>query len=349
MTHFVRSGRARRALPPGLAIVAVLAAALVAGPAMAAGAAPGVSHSFASYNAGRVSVVVPSAHPSVELVANSNASVNALLSATEVVELAPSGSSYDVVAAAAPTLAGSFNGSRPAGVTTPWALSLAADLAVRPSNGDLWNGSTSTAGPAVGAAFGFAELRVDFAPGATTSSGSSLLVSWNVSNWPIANPHDLLGVVYSFSAAGAGQIRDCAAATALAAPACPGATLSSAHPLFNGASVGVEAESSSGSVASLSWSPSATNGTVSPALSGAQIDPAGGADVVVAAAPTPTSGAVGALSFAIYAPGPTLKAPTTIVLGSGPAYLVAAAIAAGAALAGLALYRERDERLRAEL
>ncbi|HXQ94101.1 MAG TPA: hypothetical protein VN864_02880 [Thermoplasmata archaeon] len=349
MTHPTQSGRARHALALSLIIVAVLAAALATGPALAAGSAPGVAHGFAGFNAGRVSVVVPSAHPSVELVANSNSSLNALLSATEVVELDPSGGSYQLVASAAPTLAGSFNGSRPAGVSAPWALSLSADLAVRQSDGTFWNGSAASAGPSVGAAFGFAELRVDFAPGATTGSGSSLLVSWNVSNWPLANASDLLGVVFSFSAAGANQVRDCTTTTALAAPACDGPTLQSGAPRWNGGGLGVEAEGASGSLAALSWAPAATNGTVGPAVSGAQVGPDDSANVVVAASASPSSGAVGALSFAIYAPGPTLKTPTLIVVGSGPAYLVAAAIAAGGALAGLALYRERDERIRSEL
>jgi hypothetical protein len=328
--------------------VVLLAGTLALLPVASAGAAPTVAHAFAGYSTGPVSVVVPSAHPSVELFQNANSSVNALLTATEVVELAPSGSSYAVVAVAAPTLASSFNGSRPAGVTGPWALSLAADLAVRPSSGLLWNGSQPSVGPAAGASFGFAALRVSFAPGVTTNDGTSVLVYWNVSDWPVADPHDLLGVVFSFSAADAPGVSACGSASALAAPACSGTSLAPSRALWSAGTVGVEAEGSSGPVAALGWSSSATNGSAPPALNGEQVDPAGGADVVVANFAGSSSGSVGALSFALYAPGPS-GSPALTVVGSGPAYVIAASVAAGGALGGLALYRDRDERLRTEL
>ncbi|MCI4326738.1 MAG: hypothetical protein L3K16_03765 [Thermoplasmata archaeon] len=348
MTESPRTGRARRAFRPGLVAVVLLAGALAFLPAAAAGSTPSVSHAFAGYNAGRVSVIVPSSHPSVELVENANSSINALLSATEVVELAPVGSSYGLVATAEPTLAGAFNGSRPSGVAAPWSLSLAADLAVRPAGGALWNGSAPTPTPTAGASFGFAELRVDFAPGASTSDGSSLLVYWNVSDWPFSSPHDLLGVVFSFAAANAPRLEACQASSSLAAPACSGSSLLPGEVRWNSGTVGVEADGASGPLAALSWTATATNGTTGPAVTGEQLDPSGGADVLVANSATSTSGSVGALAFAVYAPGPA-GVPPLVVTGSGPAYLIAASIAAGGALGGVALYRVRDERIRDEL
>jgi hypothetical protein len=347
VTESPRSGRARRAFGPSLVVVVLLAGALAVLPA-AAGSTPSISHAFAGYNAGRVSVIVPSSHPSVELVENSNSSINALLSATEVVELAPVGTTYDVVATAAPTLAGAFNGSRPSGVAAPWSLSLAADLAVRPAGGALWNGSAPSAGPTAGASFGFAELRVDFAPGASTDDGSSLLVYWNVSDWPFSSPHNLLGVVFSFAAANAPQLEACQSSTALAAPSCSGSSLLPGEVRWNGGTVGVEADGASGPLAALSWTAAATNGTTGPAVTGEQLDPSGGADVVVANPASSTSGSVGALAFAVYAPGPA-GVPPLVVTGSGPAYLIAVSIAAGGALGGVVLYRTRDERIRDEL
>jgi hypothetical protein len=109
--------------------------------------------------------------------------------------------------------------------------------------------------------------------------------------------------------------------------------------------VGLEAEGSSGAVASLGWSPSATNSTVAPALTGARLDPAGGVDVVLASTAGPA--ASGAVSFALYAPGAPVV-PTAVV-GIAPVYVIAAALSAGGALGGLVLYRDRDERIRREL
>jgi hypothetical protein len=348
LTESPRSGRALHGFGLGTLLVVVVAAAMALVPVSAAGSVPTVAHPFAGYDAGPVSVIVPSAHPSVELVENANASVNALLSATEVVELAPQGTGYGVVATAEPTLAGSFNGSRPGGVAGPWALSLAADLAVRPAGGTLWNGSAPSEGPTAGASFGIAELRVDFAPGATTSAGSSLLVDWSVSDWPFANPQDLLGVVFTFTAANAPQLEACEAVSALAAPACQGSALTPNGVRWGAGTVGLEADGSNGPVASLGWTPTATNGTAAPAVTGEEADPAGGAEVVVANPSVGSAGSGGALSFAISTPGPSGIPPLTVV-GSGPVYLIAAALAAGGALGGLVLYRERDERIRDEL
>jgi hypothetical protein len=325
--------------------VAFLAAALVALPTVSADSAPSSAHAFASYDTGRIHVVLPSARPSVELFQDANSSVSALLAATSVVELAPSGAGYTAVASATPTLATSFNSSRPAATVAPWALSLAAGLAVRPATGSFWNG-TPAAGPSAGASFGFAELRVDLAPGPTSSAGSSLRVGWTVSNWPLVQPDDLVGVVFSFSAPNAPSLNSCVANSGLAAPSCLGAPLQSGQVRWNGGLVGVEAEGSSGAVASLGWSPSATNDTAAPAATGTRLDSAGGADVVVASAAGP-SAASGAVAFSLFAPGPPVV-PTAVV-GIGPVYLIAAALAAGGALGGLVIYRDRDERIRREL
>ncbi len=348
MTESARSARTRRTPGWGVVTIVLLAGALAIVPLSSAGSVPTVAHSFAGYDAGPISVIVPSSHPAVELVQNANTSVNALLSATEVVELAPTGSGYDVVASAAPTLAGSFNGSRPAGVASPWALSLAADLSVRPAGGTPWTSSSPATGPSAAASFGIAELRVEFTPGAATSEGSSLLVGWTVSDWPFANPQDLLGVVFSFTAADAAQVEACQATTALAAPSCAGSALVPNGVRWGSGTVGVEADAANGPVAALSWSAAATNGTAAPAVTGEELAPTGGADVVVANPSVGAAGAVGVVSFAIYTPGPSGLAPLTVV-GSGPAYLIAAALAAGGALGGLALYRQRDERIRDEL
>jgi hypothetical protein len=334
-----RSGRAALA-------TALLAATLAILPLAAASGTPSASHPFASYDTGRVSVVLPSAHPSVEMVQDADNSVNALLSATEVVELAPSDGSYAVVASAAPTLATSFNGSRPAGTISPWALSLAAALPVRTSTGSLWNTSVPTGEHAASAGFGIAELRVDFAPGTTTNEGAALQVGWTVSNWPLANSSDLLGVVFTLTATGSSALQACAASSVLAAPPCPGSVLVPGQVRWNSNTVGVEADGASGAIASLGWSPGATSGAAAPSVSGERSDPSGGVDVVVAN-PSGTSASAGVVAFSLSAPI-HLPSPTAVV-GSGPVYLVAASIAAGGALGGVALYRERDERLRREL
>jgi hypothetical protein len=115
---------------------------------------------------------------------------------------------------------------------------------------------------------------------------------------------------------------------------------------WNGGLVGVEADGSGGAVASVGWSSSATNSTSPPTVTGAQLDPAGGAEVVLASAPGPAA-AVGSLSFDLYAPSaPALPAS---IVGIGPVYLIAASVAAAAALGGFVVYRERDERIRLEL
>jgi hypothetical protein len=345
VTESSRTGGAPRVPRWAALAAALLAVALLGLPTVAADPGPGTSHAFATYDTGRVRVVLPSASPSVELFQDANSSVSALLSATDVVEIAPAGSGYALVASATPRLATSFNSSRPSASTGPWALSLAADLAVRPSSGSFWNG-TPASGPTAGASFGFAELRVDLAPGANTSSGASLRVGWTVSNWPLASPNDLVGVVFSFAAADAPTVSSCATNSVLAAPSCFGAPLTNNQVRWNGGLIGVEAEGSAGAVASLEWAGSATNGSAAPGVSGARLDSEGGVDVVLAntAGPTVTSGAV---AFSLYAPIHTL-APTAIV-GIGPVYLIAASLAAGGALGALVIYRERDERIRREL
>ena len=345
------SVRARRMLSRSGRVA--LAAALLAGalawlPVGTAGSVPSAAHAFAAYDTGRVSVVLASAHPSVTLVQDANPSVSAVLSATEVVELTPSGTGYSVLAVAAPTLATSFNGSRPSGSIAPWALSLAAALPVRASSGALWNGSGTSSGPTAGATFGIAELRVDFAPGPSTDSGTSLLVGWTVSNWPLSDPNDILGVVFTMNAANTTTLQSCQASSALAAPACSGSSLSSGQVRWNGGTVGVEADGASGALASVGWSPSDTNGSAAPAISGARIAPTGGFDVVVAN-PSGAAASAGVVSFSLYAPTQLPTSPAAVVVGSGPIYLIAASLAAGGALGGLALYRDRDERLSREL
>jgi hypothetical protein len=328
-----------------LLTVTLVAAGVMALPTVAAAPGPSTIHAFATYDTGRIRIVVPSSQPSVELFQDANTSVNALLTATDVVELDPNGSGYDVVATATPTLAASFNGSRPSASTGPWALSLAADLAVRPSVEPDWNGTVSShVSPA--ASYGFAELRVDLAPGSTSDSGSSLAVTWSVSNWPLTEPGDLVGVVFSFTAANAPSIQSCATTSVLSAPSCFGAPLGAGGLRWNGGVVAVEADGTGGAAASVGWSPSATNGSATPALTGVRLDPAGGADVVLAAPPGP-SAAVGSLAFGLYAPSaPVLPAA---IHGIGPVYLIGASVAAAAVLGGFVVYRERDERIRREL
>lgn len=345
MTKSSRTGGASHAPRWVLLAATLIAASLMALPTVAADPGPSVNHAFATYDTGRVRIVLPSAQPSVELFQDANNSVNALLTATDVVELDPVGGGYNVVASAMPTLASAFNGSRPSASTGPWALSLAANLAVRPTTGPFWN-TTANSGRTPGASFGFAELRVDLAPGASTSSGSSLLVGWTVSNWPLAQPDDLVGVVFSFGASSAPTTQSCTTDTVLLAPSCGGTTLGQNQVSWNGGLVGVEADGNSGAVSSVGWSPSVTNGSAAPAVSGARLDPAGGVELVLAGPQGPTA-ATGSLSFDLYAPSVPFV-PTAIV-GSGPVYLIAASVAMGAALGGFVIYRERDERIRREL
>ncbi|MCI4362141.1 MAG: hypothetical protein L3J77_02980 [Thermoplasmata archaeon] len=325
--------------------VTLLVAGAFALPTVAAAPAPVSSHAFATYDTGRVRIVLPSAAPSVELFQDANSSVNAVLTATSVVELDPNGSGYDVVASATPTLATSFNGSRPSASTGPWALSLAADLAVRPTSETQWNGSVSS--PVTPAAsYGFAELRVDFAPTPSGGSGTSLAVSWSVSNWPLSEPDDLVGVVFSFAASNAPTTRSCESTSILSTGTCFGSPLDSGNALWNGGFVGVEADGTAGAVASVGWSPSATNGSAAPVLTGVRLDPSGGADVVLAAPSGPTA-AVGSLAFGLSAPSVPVLPPT--IAGIGPIYLIGASVAAAGALGGFVVYRERDERIRREL
>jgi hypothetical protein len=347
MTTVSRTGRARlRALGPTAGALLTLAVLLLV-PLGASGAAPTVSHGYASYDTGRVHISLPGAEPSVSMTDDANSAISALLSTTAVVELAPTGSSYDVLATALPTPQTAFNGSRSASATAPWALSLSADLAVRSTSGTLWNSTSSGPTPAAGASFGVAELRVDFTPGPTTSSGASLLVTWAVANWPLAAPNDYLGVEFDLETANAPIVEACQDTTALAAPACSGAALGARTGVWSPATTGVEADNGAGAVAALGWSPSVTNGSAAPAVAGARADPSGGIDVVVAEPASP-SASTGTLAFALYSP---VSLPSTLpqVSGDGPYYLIAASLAAGGTLGALALARGRDEAIEREL
>ncbi|MCI4321448.1 MAG: hypothetical protein L3K05_03990, partial [Thermoplasmata archaeon] len=217
---------------------------------------------------------------------------------------------------------------------------------VRTSSGSLWNTSAPAGEHEANGGFGIAELRVDFAPGATTNDGASLQVGWSVSNWPLTNASDLLGVVFTLTAASSSALQACEAASTLASPPCQGAALTPGQVRWNSGTMGVEADGASGVIASLGWSPGATSAAAGPAVSGERLDPSGGVDVVVAN-PSGTSESAGVVAFSLSAPI-RLPSPSAVV-GSGPVYVVAASIAAGGVLGGLALYRERDERLRREL
>lgn len=153
--------------------------------------------------------------------------------------------------------------------------------------------------------------------------------------------------MFTFNVPNAPTLQTCQASSALATPGCSGSALGPGQVVWNSGTVAVEADASAGAVASLGWSPAATNGSNAPSVSGARLDPAGGLDVVVAN-PSGTAPTTGVVAFSLYAPTVSAIGPAAVV-GSGPIYLVAAALAAASALGGIALYREREERLQREL
>lgn len=347
VTLSLGSGR-KRLRPLGIVLASWGAVAvLLLIPFAAAGPAPTVNHVYASYDTGRVHVTLAAAQPSVVLSSDANAAVTALLSTVAVVELSPVGDGYYVVATAQPTPQTAFNGSRPASATAPWSLSLTAALAVRTSSGEFWNGSSSGPSPAAGPSYGVSELRVDFAPGPTTAAGASLLVTWAVSNWPLVGAGDVLGVEFNLQTADAPILEACQSATALAAHPCSGEAVGTRSGDWASSTTGVEADNASGPVAALGWTSGVTNGSAAPSVAGARADPNGGIDVVVAN-PVSSSPVSGTLAFALYSPT-ALPIVGPQVAGSGPYYLFAVAVAAGAALGGVALYRARDERIQREL
>ena len=86
MTTVSRTGRARlRALGPTAGALLTLAVLLLV-PLGASGAAPTVSHGYASYDTGRVHISLPGAEPSVSMTDDANSAISALLSTTAVVD-----------------------------------------------------------------------------------------------------------------------------------------------------------------------------------------------------------------------------------------------------------------------
>jgi len=80
---FQRSGRVALA-------AALLLGAIATLPVVAAGTGAAAVHEYAAFDTGRMNIVVASAHPTVELFQDANTAVSAALTATQVVELAPS-------------------------------------------------------------------------------------------------------------------------------------------------------------------------------------------------------------------------------------------------------------------
>lgn len=332
--------RLRRAAPAVVALALLLALPTVA-------ATPGHSSSpaeLASYNTGRVSVILPQELPSIELFQDANTSVSASLQVEGVLELAPGSLPHPtIVAAAYPDAVHGFNGTSVA-TSAAWPLTLTASLDVLRQNVSLW---ASSAVPAVlGVPVGAATLSVTYAPLDNGSAGAGVGVQWTIQNWPWVSHADLLAVELGLNVSPALGLTICSGdrPVGFALSACSGPEFSGSDVQWGSSYDGLEGGGSSGPVAAVSWNDTAS-GVSQPYTVGALSTGAGSAQLVLGAAAAGAPSLVGGVGFALVAP----LAPLGILSADAPLYLGTLAVTTVAALVAVVAYRRRERRVSEEL
>jgi hypothetical protein len=332
---------ARPALPAVLLLAVLIALPPIGATPSTAMVPPGV----ASYNTGRVSVILPQELPSVELFQDANNSVSASLQVTEVLEIVPSALPHPtVVAAAFPNSVQGFNGTSvsPSGA---WPITLSATLDVRHENLSLWS-ATPVLSP-VASVTGSATLSVTYAPLDNGSAGAGVGVQWTIQNWPWVSRGDLLAVEMALTVSPPGGLTICAGSqpVGLALTPCSGQSFAGSAIAWGSAYDGLEGAGATGPVAAVSWN-GTPPGSNQPYTVGAFATGNGSADLVLGAASSGATALSGGVGFALVAP---IAPELATLVADAPVYFATVALAAGAAMAAVVAYRRRERRLNEEL
>jgi hypothetical protein len=325
-----------RALVPVL--LSILLASPVLGLASAGGSVPADS---SAYNNGEILVRFPTASPSVELVQDSNPSVNSILSISHVLELAPLNSTHPlVVLAADPSSSSPFNVSQSEGVGQ-FDLGLNGTLGVRYAGFALWAGpnlESIAANPAKGQAH--LALSYHLLPPSHNSQGVSL--NWSIENWPWLTSSDLLGLELQFSVPNGTGFSSCLGNGG--SPSCAGSALAPGGIVWSSASNGsVGAAAAAGARVTVSWNSTATTAAHRVGVTAGTFYASSAVDRVTLAIPAGGNSVVnGSARFLLTLPAPALPA---VLSGSPVVYAGVLAGAAALVLVAVGLRRRRDRRL----
>ena len=351
MSERSRAPRSRsRAGVPFLVLSVVLLSASALGPAAARSPDPPVlagptGSAWASYSGHGLQVVFPTSLPRVELFQQGNVSEGASLQVNAIYELAFSGGAHPTVRAAAfPSQAAAFNGTRGDNLTTsPVALDAALD--VHAAAATLWSstGVMTLLGPAIAPAR--LDLRYAWAPSGTP--GQSLQVNWTILGWPWVDPSDVLAVDLNFLLSTPGTIAPCSGA--VAASPCGDGTAPPVGIAWDSSLSGLVGIGPDGFLASVVGGPSAQAGGAAPVpyRVGTFASDNASAELVLGAAAGGSWSLSGGLTFSLAPPSAPLV--PVIVRGSAGTFFVAAAVFGGVALLGLWAYRRRERRSADEL
>ena len=344
----------RHALVAGAVLVALLLTgatglAVGASPPTYAGPAQGIPGTWASYDTGRVNVVLPAALPQVELFQDANSSVRATLQVDQIVELAPGGLPHPhIVAAALAQAVHGFNGSATTNASS-WPISLSAELEVRPANETLWSTGPAAAVP-VGGALGLSVLTITYALIDNRSASAGVSVNWSVSDWPWVASSDLLAIELHFNLASGRQVTACAGeADPDAVPTgCTGTSLGPQGISWGSGYNALEGAGGSGPAASLGWNASAQLpwGAGVPYTVGAYSTGNGSAELLLGAPAHGASTVAGGVDFSLVVP---VTSEVSRIAADPAAFGGGLVVVTVASALGLALYRRRDKRLREEL
>ncbi|MGI0129332.1 MAG: hypothetical protein ACREDE_11605, partial [Thermoplasmata archaeon] len=180
-----------------------------------------LSADSAAYNSGAVLVRFPAASPSVELVQDSNPSVNSILNVTHVLELAPVNGSHPLVELAAdPATSSPFNTSSSSGVGR-FSLGLNGTIGVRYGGFALW---ATPAPPSleVNPPKGQADLTLSYQLLSPSVGVQGVSLNWSIQNWPWFSSRDLLGLELAFAVPNGTGFSSCLGAVSTP---CPGTAL----------------------------------------------------------------------------------------------------------------------------
>lgn len=308
----------------------------------AASGAPSL-YASSAYNSGDVLVRFPTDSPTVQLVQDSNPSVNSILNITHVLELAPLNGTHPLVYLAAdPASTSAFNVTQSGGVGR-FDLGLNGTLGVRYAGFDLWAGSNpSLSTLATNPAKGEAELAISYRLLPTTSNAQGVSLNWSIQDWPWLSAGDLLGLELEFAVPNGTGFSSCLGAVAAT---CSGSALAPGGIVWSSSTTGsVGSAAPDGTVASLSWNSTAaaaTDRTVG--VTAGTFYASAGVDRVTLAIPGNGSSSVnGSATFLLHLPLP--PAPLT-VSGSLPVYVAALVGGSLLALVGVSQARRRDREL----
>ena len=331
----------RASVPAIVAAVLLFASPLVdAGPATS-----NVPAGVASYNTGRVSVILPQELPEVQLFQDANNSVSASLQIENVFELSPGSLPHpSIVAAAFPSAVRGFNGTS-VSPTSEWPITLTASLEVRRQNVSLWTPPALQG--AVGGPVGAASLSVSFSPLDNGSTGAGVGIAWTIAHWPWTSPGDLLAVEMNLSVSPVENLTICSGVrpVGLALLPCQGDPIPGTTIEWGSSYDGLEGAGSGGPVAAVSWNSSGAS-PGSAYTVGARSTGNGSADLVLGAPASGASSVSGDVGFALVAP---LAPVAALLTADAPAYAATLLVASLASLGGIVAYRRREARLKDEL